>query len=194
MGQIKLVITDLDGTLFNTLEANKAAYKAAAEYLGLEWTDELYEKNFGLNWKDMTKALGVPEDKAKELHDRKAVEYVEHFDLIKVNFDLLDFLFYMKEQETKICIATTAATENVVNLLNYFELYDEFDFIITADNIKGLRGKPYPDIYFEALKAAGGITPDEAIVFEDSEVGMEAAKAAGINYIKIDMTKIYKDE
>ena len=185
MGQIKAAITDFDGTLVNTLEANAHAYAAAAEALGIEWNDELYRANFGLNWRDMAKVMGVPDDKAEELHEMKSLKYCLCLDKRDLNVDLLQFFLYLQEQGVKICIATTAAEVNVMNVLKHFQIDDWFDVIITGDKER-LKGKPAPDIYLEALKKCK-CNADEAIVFEDSEVGMDAAKAAGINFVKLDM-------
>ena len=67
-------------------------------------------------------------------------------------------------------------------MLNHFCIAQYFDVIITGEDVK--FGKPNPEVYLKALEKLN-IKNDQAIVFEDSEVGCLAAYDAGINYIKI---------
>ena len=48
MGRLKAIITDFDGTLFYTLDANYYAYKEAFDKCGIELNKDTYMKNFGL--------------------------------------------------------------------------------------------------------------------------------------------------
>jgi HAD superfamily hydrolase (TIGR01509 family) len=57
----------------------------------------------------------------------------------------------------------------------------EADALIGAEDIK--RGKPNPDLYLCAA-ARMGVPPRFCIVVEDSEAGIEAAKAAGMNAMR----------
>ena len=51
------------------------------------------------------------------------------------------------------------------------------------------NGKPNPEVYEKALELLG-ITKDNAIVFEDSITGCQAACYAGINYINVNKQKL----
>lgn len=59
-----------------------------------------------------------------------------------------------------------------------------FDIIICGEDVS--KGKPNPEVYETALKKLN-ISSNEALVFEDSEIGMKAAENANINYVKIKM-------
>ncbi|WP_230199518.1 HAD-IA family hydrolase [Bacillus testis] len=54
---------------------------------------------------------------------------------------------------------------------------DYFDFIVSRDDVEHV--KPAPDLYNKSLEILG-VSPDEAIIFEDSLNGLIAARAAGI--------------
>lgn len=59
---------------------------------------------------------------------------------------------------------------------------DVFDYVLAGEEVE--CGKPSPEIYEKVLQHFG-ISPDEALVFEDSEIGIKSAQNAGINYIVI---------
>jgi beta-phosphoglucomutase-like phosphatase (HAD superfamily) len=61
-------------------------------------------------------------------------------------------------------------------------LEGRFDCIRCGDDVA--RSKPAPDLYLAALECVG-CSPDEAIAFEDSAIGVQAAKAAGIHCIAV---------
>jgi HAD superfamily hydrolase (TIGR01509 family) len=55
-----------------------------------------------------------------------------------------------------------------------------FDAIVCFEDYE--RGKPNPDPFLVAAKRIG-VTPSDCLVFEDSPTGVEAAKAAGMQYV-----------
>ncbi|MGB6591317.1 MAG: HAD family phosphatase [Candidatus Nitrosopolaris sp.] len=59
---------------------------------------------------------------------------------------------------------------------------NNFDFVISGDDLKKGQGKPDPAPFQTALQRMN-LTPSEAIVVENSPLGIEAAKKAGISYI-----------
>ena len=82
----------------------------------------------------------------------------------------------------RTCIASTATRENLYGVLRYFLIESYFDIVITGENVS--KGKPDPEVYLKAMNLLE-CEPEEAIVFEDSEVGCEAAENADLNYIKV---------
>ena len=69
-----------------------------------------------------------------------------------------------------------------MNVVNYLGLADKFDLIYAGVDVK--QGKPSPEIYLKTMKALG-VSPDETLIFEDSEVGIQAAKASGAEYMVV---------
>jgi HAD superfamily hydrolase (TIGR01509 family) len=56
-------------------------------------------------------------------------------------------------------------------------VFQYFHVIVTADD--GLRPKPSPDIFDEAARRLG-VVPNACRVFEDADIGLEAARSAGM--------------
>jgi HAD superfamily hydrolase (TIGR01509 family) len=61
-----------------------------------------------------------------------------------------------------------------------------FQAIVTADDVK--HGKPAPDIFLEAARRLG-VAPERCYAFEDGELGLQSARAAGM--VAIDVRPIY---
>ena len=181
---IKAIISDFDGTLVDTVEANYHAYQYVfKEVVNIELNKDFYVKNFGLRIDDICKQLNIEDQNIiKNIKNLKAQVYPNFFNYLKLNKDLLNTFNYFKNQGLTIALASTAASKNLNNVLNYFKISNTFDLIISGDDVK--KGKPNPEVYNVALDKLG-INNDEALVFEDSEAGIEAAKQANIKFIKI---------
>ena len=94
----------------------------------------------------------------------------------RINNRLVDLL-RLSKKEYKIALVTTASKENTYELLQKFDLKELFDLILTNEDV--VKVKPDPEGYLKAIRYFGA-GPEECIVFEDSEVGIEAASKAGI--------------
>ncbi len=184
---IKAAISDFDGTLFDTFEANYQAYsKAFLNLFGMHLDRQFYKDCFGLRIDDICAKLNITDgDDINSIKKLKAKYYPEFFSLIRCNTELVDTLKFYKSNGIKIAIATTAARKNVEGILKYFFGFDwdlTFDLIICGDEVK--HGKPNNEVYVKAMNRLN-VLPQETIIFEDSEVGIEAAKSANGNIIKI---------
>lgn len=182
MGQIKAVITDFDGTLVDTFMANFLAYLETFKHFGYTLTKEQYKKCYGLRFDGLCDEMGIKEEDRKPMKEYKKEVYPKYFNNIELNNSLMVFIRYLKSIGLKTCIASTASKENLYNVINHFKIKDDFDLILTGEDVK--FGKPDPYVYYEALIRLK-VNSDEAIVFEDSDIGCLASKRAGINYIKI---------
>ena len=183
---IKYIITDFDGTLVNTKKANILAYKEAFMECGYVLNVARYEEAFGLRFDSMCNALGIPDDKAirDKIKAVKAEKYKKYFSTIDINIKLVAFIKMMKSNGLKIAIASTASKENLYNVLNYFGLEDIWDVVITGEMVE--HGKPDREVYVKAMNNLRCVHSNECLVFEDSQVGIQAAINAGIeNVIKI---------
>jgi HAD superfamily hydrolase (TIGR01509 family) len=68
--------------------------------------------------------------------------------------------------------------------MQHLNLQSGIDGIITGDDVE--HSKPAPDPFLEAMRREG-VTPEETIIFEDSAVGVEAARRSGAPYVVIRM-------
>ena len=184
---IKAFITDFDGTLANTFEANYASYKVAfKEETGIDFDKQFYKDSFGLRIDDICHNLGINDQNiVKEIKKAKAIQYKSNTHLIEINSQLQSELMHFRNTGYRVVVATTATKENLTNVLKALNILYMFDIIITGDDVK--KGKPDPEVYLKALEKLE-LNASEVVVFEDSESGIEAAHNAGIeNVIKIEI-------
>jgi HAD superfamily hydrolase (TIGR01509 family) len=87
--------------------------------------------------------------------------------------ELLDFL---ADRGLPLAVATSSARKTAERHLGHAGLLDRFTALATRDDVE--RPKPHPDIYLEAARRLG-VPPERCIAFEDSNLGLEAAHAAG---------------
>ncbi|MBD3276053.1 MAG: HAD-IA family hydrolase [Candidatus Marinimicrobia bacterium] len=135
----------------------------------------------------------------KDIHDMLSADYglemdfesyVDHYNKVarKIYGEKADLMPYARETLSAIAelgarqaLASSSYHTWIGYAMQQFEIRDYFDKIISAEDVDG-RGKPAPDIYLEALRQLN-IEPDDALVVEDSAVGVQAAKAAGLTVV-----------
>lgn len=187
MAQVKLLITDFDGTLVDTFEANFLAYQKAFAMFGLELTEQQYRDCFGFRFDDFMSHMGINDNDTKNgIRLAKGDFYPLFFDKLIVNDPLLTLLKTFKNSGGLTAVASTARKENLMNALNFIDAADAFSLILTGEDVK--QGKPNPTIYNKVLETLN-VPPAEALIFEDSSVGISAANAAHVDYVQI--TKDY---
>lgn len=180
---ISAIITDFDGTLVDTFEANLCAYQKAFNGVGLNLTAEKYRQCFGYRFERFMTAVGITDEKTwNYIREAKKEYYPQFFEYLKPNKALIELIDCFHRMGGKTAIASTARKENLMNVVNYLGVGELFDLIYAGVDVK--QGKPSPEIYLKAMGALG-VTPDETLIFEDSEVGIDAAKASGANYMII---------
>ena len=187
----KLHITDFDGTLVDTREANYLAYKETLKKVyDYELKPEDYYNNFGLRINELLEKLKLDIDKLPEVKKTKARVYKKYFDRIKINKNLYSHLYYAKQNSNIVCLATTASKKNVENLLKYFEIENLFDYIITGEDVS--NGKPDPEVYQKTIMKYPFVTFDNIYIYEDSDVGFLAAHKANVpNKNIIDVNNVF---
>lgn len=179
----KLAIFDLDGTLFDTKEVNYLAYKEAIGKFGYR-IDFMYFKDFcnGRYYLDFLPSITTDDmNILRQMHEIKQRVYCKYVGKAKVNTWLFDLIMVLK-QEYYIALVTTASKENTYEILDAFGKTDVFDLIISRENVK--KSKPDPEGFFLAMKKFD-ISSKNTIVFEDSDVGIEAAEQTGAGVMAV---------
>jgi HAD superfamily hydrolase (TIGR01509 family) len=82
----------------------------------------------------------------------------------------------------RLAIASSGIPASIEEILQRFGIRDRFQVIVAGDQVR--RGKPDPEIYLTTASRLNAL-PERCVVFEDSEVGVRAAKAAGMYCIAV---------
>lgn len=182
--QIKLLLLDFDGTLADTRRANTLAYIDALAEEGYTLSEELYlERYFGVRCPEFLRDIGYTCDEDIErIRHRKIELYPTHFDSVTLNKPLWDFVQDFRSRGGKAWIVSTGHRDNVTNVMRHLGIEDGFDGILTGEAVE--HSKPSPDCFLKAMEIEG-VTPAETLIFEDSEVGIEAARRSGAGYFVV---------
>lgn len=200
MDRLRALLWDVDGTLAETeRDGHLAAFNQAFEDLGLPWRwDEaryagLLRVTGGRErlLHDMADRDGAPagpaesarrEALARELHRIKNLRYAERVDagLVTPRPGVLRLIAEAREAGARQAIVTTTSRANVDALLGRMlgpGWRDTFAACVCGEDVE--RKKPDPQAHRLALQQLG-LRADQALALEDSEVGLQAANAAGL--------------
>jgi len=186
MKKQKLMIFDLDGTLFDTKEVNFLAYFHALKSVGIE-TDLDYQFFCEYcNAKDYRKFLpiivpGITTELMEQVHQEKKEKYSGFLNKARKNETLFTLIRSVRE-EYVTAVATTASRKNAEEILSYFQVQDLFDFIVTKEDVAFV--KPEPECFCRVMKLAG-IDAENTLIFEDSDDGILAAQNSGTDYVRV---------
>jgi HAD superfamily hydrolase (TIGR01509 family) len=196
MTSFDALIFDVDGTLADTEELHRQAFNEAFFACGLpwRWSPHLYAALLQITGgkeriAGYVDSLGLPAEQRRaylgliaQIHSSKTRLYRELVELghLRPRAGVKRLILEARLAGVRLAIASTTSPSNVESLLRASFGADAlrwFDAIATGDVVA--EKKPAPDIYNLALTMLD-VPPERAIAFEDSAIGLRAAKAAGL--------------
>jgi HAD superfamily hydrolase (TIGR01509 family) len=176
---IKGLIFDCDGTLVDSMPLHMKAWEYVISSRGGPWDyDFFFSKK------------GTPE---KNIIDLFNARFARTLDPVKTVLRKHEY-FWAHASELRpiphvveiarkyhnvlpMAVASGGTRKNVTLQLEVLQLKDYFGVILSADD--DIMPKPAPDIFLEAARRLG-VEPKYCQVFEDGDLGLEAARAAGM--------------
>lgn len=193
----KGVIFDLDGVIVDTAKFHYLAWRKLANDLGFDITEAQNEELKGvsrvksleiiLEWGKVT----LSEDEFMEQMAMKNDNYLSYIstmtrdDILPGVSKILDYLL-----ENDVPVALGSASKNARSILEKTDLYQKFNAVVDGNDVS--KAKPNPEVFLiaaEKLKVA----PQDSIVFEDSQAGIQAANIAGMISIGVGDEEVLKE-
>lgn len=190
----KAFIFDLDGVIVDTAKYHFLAWQKLAQELGIEFTPEHNEELKGVSRVrslDIILQLGnvtaSQEDKNKWLFQKNEdyLSYLVNMDESELLPGILSILHYLKDKNQLIALGS--ASKNARPILEKTGIITLFDAIVDGNDV--VNAKPNPEVFLQAAKLLNA-TNENAIVFEDSVAGIQAANTANMISIGIGDNKI----
>lgn len=188
-------IFDLDGTIVDSMPLHYRAWRQALAVGGAPHEaflpDEFYASG-GKSAPDVVAMIneryGVSLD-SEETALRKRAFYMKLVDDYGVPpiMETVDFIRSLGS-DSRVAIATGSALPGAEHTLRSAGINDLFRVIVTPDDVE--RGKPFPDMFLLSAELLG-VEPSRCVVFEDAQPGIDAAIAAGMDYVKVETPPEY---
>jgi beta-phosphoglucomutase len=185
----KACLFDLDGVLVDTAIYHFQAWKNLGTKFGYTLTEEQNEQLKGvsrveslnriLDWANYS---ATEEQKSAWLiaKNDNYLELISNMNPSEILPGVLEFLGQIKQAGYKIALGS--ASKNAEIILTKTGLLEWFDLIIDGNKVS--KSKPDPEVFLKGASSLG-FQPNECIVFEDAQAGIEAAKAGNMKAIGI---------
>ena len=193
----KAFIFDLDGVIVDTAKYHFLAWEKLANQIGINFTHEHNEELKGVSRVrslDLILALGnitaSQEDKNKWLIQKNEdyLSYLVDMDEREILSGVVKVLEYLKNNNQAIALGS--ASKNARPILEKTNIMHFFDAIVDGNDVS--NAKPDPEVFLQAARKLG-IINENAIVFEDSVAGIQAANSAKMISIGIgDSSVLYE--
>ena len=184
---VNAAIFDMDGLLIDSEPLWQEAEISVFGSVGVTLTRELCRETAGVRldgvvrywyerspWRD--ESLESVETRILEAVRRLIVERGKPMPGVRRTLDLL------MEAKYELAVASSSPMQLIRTALNTFGMIDCFSVLHSADAED--EGKPNPAVYVSAMSRLG-VDPDHCIAFEDTAIGVRAAKSAGARVIAV---------
>jgi HAD superfamily hydrolase (TIGR01509 family) len=184
---LRALIFDFDGLIVDTESAIYHAWREVYDDHGQELDLATYADCVGSDhgqfdpMRHLDKLLGRSLD-WDTLEPRKEARIRELLDGQEALPGVRELLARAAEQELACAVASSSSLDWVGGWLERLELGQHFEVVRTRDHVE--RIKPHPDLFLAAAEGLGVPTAN-AVIFEDSENGLRAARAAGIHCVAV---------
>jgi HAD superfamily hydrolase (TIGR01509 family) len=183
---VEAVLFDMDGLLVDTEAVYIEAYHAAAKTFGVEMSMALCHAMIGVPRMECETMIQEHFGPAFQV-DRFQLCFREHAERlmaqeVPVKPGARELLVWLGKRGLPLAVATSSRPTTVERHLSRAGLLGHFKAIATRYDVE--RPKPHPDVYLEAARRLGA-APERCIAFEDSNIGLAAAHAAGTMAIMV---------
>ena len=174
---IKLVLLDLDGVIFDTKKNMHISWMKVQKEFNIKKNFNSYFKYIGMPFTKILKKLSI-NTHLNEIQSVYQKESIRHFNKIKMYKGVKQTLRKLDKKKIIVGVVTSKDKFRTLKLIKKFRL--NIKYIVSPS--KQLRGKPFPDQLLTAIKLAK-ISYSKTIYLGDMLVDYKAAKNSKINFI-----------
>lgn len=188
---IKAFIFDLDGTIADTMPLHFRSFNSVMSDYGITVPVEMFLQFGGMPVRPACRIVSdtYNQDWDDNEIDKISIAKQDRFEQMLEGLEIIKPVADVIERYKDILpMSCGTGNEKEVShkILEQLGLKDIMPVVVTAADVT--NHKPHPETFLDAAKLMG-IAPEDCLVFEDAELGFQAAEAAGMQYI--DVTKYY---
>ena len=184
------LVFDCDGTILETMTLFYEADKITCEERGLELSKTRFYELAGVPIKEIFRLLRDEQGKTEEEiseSDLDAMtircgELANEMGTPEIIQSTETIIMHGKKNGVKMAVASSGCRDVVRGHLKKRGLLDMFDVVVTCEDVK--HGKPAPDLYLLAAEKLK-VDPKQCTAYEDATLGIQSAKAAGMDVVDV---------
>ena len=186
------IVFDCDGTLADTMPLHWRAWQVISRRHGFSLPEERFYSLGGVPSRDILKMLsaeqGIALNPLAVSHEKEA----EYLPLIAQVEPINSVVGVARENYGKIPMAVASGgTKDIIEqVLEHLGIRELFQAIVTSEDV--VNQKPAPDIFLEAARRIG-VPPQFCRAYEDTDLGMQAIRAAGMEAVDVRELLVMRD-
>ncbi len=183
-GDFAAYLFDCDGTIADSMPLHYVAWKKALGAWGCEFSEQLFYAWGGMPLVEIVdtlnrvRGLHMPVEQVAHRKERLYFELLPQLRAIPEVVEHID----AKYGQIPFGVVSGSARDSVTASLTTLNLLDRCNVLVCAGEYK--NSKPHPEAFLTAASRLG-VAPDSCLVFEDTDLGIQAATAAGMASVKV---------
>lgn len=178
------LIFDCDGTLTDSMPLHYVAWQQTLQRYGIEFPEERFYALGGVPTDKIIRILceeqGVSGDVVQIAAEKEAAFLLTLAD-VTANEPVCT-IARQHHGKLPMAVASGGIRSVVIDQLVKIEMHDYFATVVAAEDTR--RHKPEPDVFLEAARRLG-VEPSGCVVFEDTDIGLLAARRAGMDAVDV---------
>jgi beta-phosphoglucomutase-like phosphatase (HAD superfamily) len=183
-GPFQAYLFDCDGTIADSMPLHYVAWNRALSEWNCEFPEEIFYAWGGMPVAEIIATLNREQGLQMPVEDvarRKEAFYFEVLPQLQAVPEVLEQI-HLSHGQIPFAVVAGSTRDSVVASLETLKILDRFETLVCAGDYK--RGKPDPEPFLTAAERLG-VAPERCLVFEDTDMGIESATAAGMASVKI---------
>ena len=175
---------DCDGTIADSMPLHYVAWKRALGEWGCEFSESTFYAWGGRPVVDIIQSLNEQQKLSMPVEAvaaRKEQFYYEILPELQAVPEVVEHI-HARHGEIPFAVVSGSTRESVTESLRTLQLLDRFETLVCAGEYT--HAKPHPEAFLLAAERLG-VEPGQCLVFEDTEMGIQAATAAGMASVKV---------
>ncbi|WP_293747966.1 beta-phosphoglucomutase family hydrolase [uncultured Paraglaciecola sp.] len=189
LSRYKGIVFDMDGTLIDSMGAHGKAWQQICELYDYPYDSEYMHNLGGVPTRETVELMNEKYGLSHDIDDVTETKRLAFLDL-KDSPSIIEDTFQVMQRyqgKLKMGIGTGSDRNNAIKILTATGLLDRVETVVTATDVK--QGKPHGETFLTVAKNMG-LAAEECVVFEDTEIGRQAAQNAGMDCIMVIKGKI----